>query len=244
MDRSRPHPPPPVMPSKFHVPATVSKINPDLPTVAIDLSGAYADRAPQKTGYLQPQWNQIQEKAEPFTQAGAADRFSSFLSEATKLGAEAANLILEAPLSYAFAPEPEDFSLNAQRRPVERKTNYSGLDCINDDRPWIRNAGAATALVALLFLKTVRPHIPKAMTVNLFEGFWSWISTETPHQDDVEGLIKGFQEGHIVSALNQSKQKFQTALQLLGDDSEEASRPPLIVFGHKDLAAAYNPTDH
>lgn len=232
------------MPSKFHVPADVSEIDHDLPIVAIDLSGAYAEPAPQKTGYLQPRWNGIKDHTGPVTQAKAAKLFNIFLSGAAEMGTEAVNLILEAPLSYAFAPGPKDFPLNAQRRPVERKTNYSGLDCINDDRPWIRNAGAATALVALLFLKAVQPRIPKSMTINLFEGLWSWIGGSSPHQGDVEGLIKGFQEERIVPAKLGEQQAFQTALQLLGDDSPTAARPPLIVFGHPDLAAAYKPTDH
>jgi hypothetical protein len=233
-----------VIPSKFHIPATVSEIDLDLPTVAIDLSGAYAEIAQKKTGYSQPQWLRIGEKTGPCSQAEAAEWFTTSLSAMAESGAKSVNLILEAPLSYAFAPNPEGIPLNAQRRPVERKTNYLNPELINDDRPWIRNAGAATALVALLFLKEIRPRIPDTMIVNLFEGFWSWIDTATPHQDDVKGLIKGFRQGHIVPALNQSTQNFQTALQLLGETSEHAVRPPFVVFGHPALAEAYKPTDH
>lgn len=227
---------------KFYVPAESSEIQTDLATVAIDLSGAYAEPAPAKTGYFQPAWGGHEARNGPCTQAEAASWFTSFLNHVAGTGGSAVNLILEAPLSYACASRPNRFPLNAQRRSVERKTNYTNPDLITDDRPWIRNAGAATALVALLFLNAIRPHIPKGITVQLFEGLWSWIPAKTRHQDDVHGLAEGIKVGRVVAAQVGPGQISHTALDLLGDTSPTASRPPLIVFGHPDLATAYNPT--
>ncbi|MFN0128095.1 MAG: hypothetical protein ACKV19_15575, partial [Verrucomicrobiales bacterium] len=153
---------------------------------------------------------------------------------------DAVNLILEAPLSYAVAL---DASSDARLRDIENPQSYPQLALLpNQQRPWNSNAGASTALMALVFLSDLQSRTPKGITLNLFDGFWSWLPKPCKHAEVAQGLLEGLQSaGNRVIRLRAGAVAYRTALELLGIDATNGLIPPLIVFGHKDLADAYQP---
>lgn len=237
------------MQPKFEIPATASEIAPEIPTVAIDLSSAYSLPVSRNTGYSVAPWDSLPEENKDFTQEVAATRLIDYMTKAQALGASRINLILEAPLSFRFScSEGQRATLNAHARSVELRTNYPTLDVASHgNRPWTLNAGASTALMALFFLKEIRRRAPDGISINLFEGFWSWVAKPKDHHTVTRSLVahlRSRKEGFIVKLPTDKITSYRTALDLLDDTSPTVVTPPLIVFGHPDLARAYQPSGH
>lgn len=227
----------------LHVPTDPKQANPDLPTVAIDLSAAYSSEK-KGTGFATSGLNCTPSAFRNVTQTQALNQTLDFFKRVEETGIVSVNLILEAPLSWTFASTEPPNHLDARLREIEKPSSFPNLRLKPGKiRGWMVNAGASTSLVALLFLKELEPQIPKDLRVNLFEGFWSWVKKPKQHRDVAEGLLDGLKQGdrRIVS-LPPSSICYRTALQFLGIPAENASVPPLVVFGHHDLAEAYVPT--
>ena len=229
----------------------LARVDKSLPTAAIDLSGAYSDPAPAGTGYAQSQWQLIPSMAKDLTQSQAAKRFVDYVDAAKDAGAPSVNLILEAPLSYCFeGRRTGSTSLNARLRAVERGKHYPQLRESNvPDRPWTVNAGASTALVAILLLRHLNISLPAGLQVNLFEGFWSWSEKPNAHHKVARALIEGFsanaadEPAHIVPLPDGADEfHYQTILDVVFPTANPTSSPPLIVYGDPVLAGLYSPS--
>jgi|GEM_PF-4396112 len=222
-----------------------NEVDSSIPSVAIDLSGAYSAPAPLGTGYAQTQWRHVAMMAQDVTQTQAVDLTLAYFNQVRVAGAIRVNLILEAPLCWAFSDQDAESRLNANVRSVERRSNYANDLCDSKhDRPWTVNAGASTSLMALLFLKDLAGQIPHGLTVNLFEGFWSWLNKLRRHHAVASALLEGLQAGgkRIVTLPTTQAIRYQTALRFLQistTPATHANRPPLIIFGHHNLADAY-----
>jgi hypothetical protein len=224
----------------IHVPTDPGQVNTDLPSIAIDLSGAYT---PDKrgTGFAISCRGDLPAASDDLTQTDALKVTVSHFQQLRQAGETSTNLILEAPLSWAFASS--DLFLDARLREIEKPSSYPALDLQpNQVRPWNSNAGASTSLMALLFLKALDPQIPRGLTVNLFEGFWSWKRKPKRHGEVAEDLLEGLQAGgNRVVSLPKSSISYRTVLKLLNIRAQNQDRPPLIIFGYKELAIAYRP---
>lgn len=215
-----------------------------IPSVAIDLSGAHSPGV-KGTGFSRSDCDGLPPTAQDLTQTEAIDETVSYLEEVHQKGERAANLILEAPLSWAFTAAEGATRNDARLREVETRASYIELKTTSQrNRPWNINAGASTSLMALLFLNELVPRIPDELTVHLFEGFWSWVKKPKRHGDVARGLLEGLAAGgsRVVRLPDSSSSiGYRTALQLLDIPAEKQNQPPLIVFGHKDLANAFRP---
>jgi hypothetical protein len=223
----------------FSIPKNSNEIQIDLPTFAVDISGAYTSGA-QGTGFasLGPG---VEDNSADITQNEAIDRIASLL-HSLKENTPGVNLIIEAPLSYAMATSG---SSNALLREIEKPASYPKLTlAANRVRPWNSNAGASTALMALIFLTDLQARAPKGVTINLFEGFWTWLRKPDKHARVAMDLLEGFRAGgKRVVWITSKNVHYRTALDLLKIGSPDASIPPPVVFGHEDLANAYAPQD-
>lgn len=224
----------------FHVPKSPGDAERGLPTFAVDISGAYTCGV-QGTGFASRGFGSTDCHGEDLSQSKVVDRIVTSL-EALKNNKEGrVNLIIEAPLSYAVASSG---SSDALLREIEKPASYPALQLdANRVRPWNCNAGASTALMTLIFLTDLRARAPKGVTINLFEGFWSWgneLGKPKKHFKVALQLLDGLKAGgNRVIWLPDDKVNYRTALDLLRFDSSTASTPPPIVFGHEKLASAY-----
>lgn len=219
----------------FHVPDIINDEITHLPTFAVDVSGAYTD-GKRGTGFAfrTPEKSHAQD----LTQTEVIEQIAGWLEKLRAEGIETVNLILEAPLSYAVAVNA---SSDARLRDIEKPQSYPQLALpLNHPRPWNSNAGSSTAMMALVFLSDLRSRAPEGITVNLFEGFWSWLPKPRNHAEVAQGLLQGLQSDRVIS-LAVGAVAYRTALRLLGINTPNAGTPPWIVFGHEDLANAYDP---
>ena len=219
----------------FHVPDNMNDEITRLPTFAVDVSGAYTD-GKKGTGFA----FRTPEKshAEDLTQTEVIKQIAGCLEELRDGGIGTVNLILEAPLSYAVAVKA---SSDARLRDIEKPQSYPLLALPPDrPRPWNSNAGASTAMMALVLLADLRSRAPEGISVNLFEGFWSWLPKPRKHAEVALGLLNGMRSNHVIR-LAVGAVAYRTAVELLGINSPSAGTPPWIVFGHEDLANAYHP---
>lgn len=223
----------------FSIPKNTNEIQIDLPTFAVDISGAYTSGA-RGTGFacLGPG---LEDSSADLTQNEAIDHIASRL-HIVKENMPGVNLIVEAPLSYAMATSG---SSDALLREIEKPESYPKLTLpANRVRPWNSNAGASTALMALIFLTDLQARAPKGVTINLFEGFWTWLRKPNKHARVAMDLLECFRAGGKRVVWMPSKNvHYRTALDLLKVESPDANMPPPVVFGHKDLANAYAPQD-
>jgi len=222
----------------------VDEFDGSLPAVAIDLSGAHSDVAPNGTGYAQRNRGGVAAMARDVTQTEAADWALAYFTQVRAAGETCANLILEGPLSWAFSSQGNENRLNAVVRSVERRANYADDLCESErDRPWTLNAGASTSLMGQILLKNLAGQIPQGLRVSLFEGFWSWIAKPSRHHAVASGLLAGLAQGNnrIVTLPALAQVRYETTLQFLQIPAVHAERPPLIVFGHQLLADNYHP---
>ena len=232
----------------FRVP-TPTEIDRCLPTAAIDLSGAFSDPAPNGTGYAHCSWMGSREVSEDVTQAQAVSRLCEYVTKVKQSNARAMNLILEAPLSYCFdGAHGGGTSLNARLRAPELRSNYTQFESRSKtDRPWTLNAGSSTALAAILFLRQLKSALPEGIEINLFEGFWSWSKKPGKHHKVASSLVTALlrdpsERPPLVVSLpaGDSQFHYQTILDVVFPQANQATSPPLIVFGDQWLAKAYS----
>lgn len=74
------------------------------------------------------------------------------------------------------------------------------------------------------FLGNIRRRLPTGITLNLFEGFWSWIDKPKDHHIVTKHLNEGRRE-FIVKLPTDEGTQYQTALNLLGDNSPIPAEP-------------------
>ena len=222
----------------IHVPTNTTEVDASLPGIAVDLSGAYSV-GKAATGFASSQWGTIKATEYDLTQTKAVEMTVSCLQRFQTQGAAKVNLILEAPLSWAVASQ--DASSDARLREIEKPSSYPRLHIApNKVRPWNCNAGASTALMALIFLADLFSKISSGPSINLFEGFWSWMQKPKSHSRVALDLLGGLKiGGKRVVRLPDSMVSYRTTLQLLGIPAENGHRPPLVILGHKTLADAY-----
>lgn len=213
----------------------------NLPTLAIDVSAAHSVSR-KGTGFGFQQTPSTPIELEDLTQTEALSKTIEKIRELKKSSLDTANLILEAPLSGAVSSG--DAFLDAQLRPTDIPSNYPKLHLRRgQSRPWNGNAGAATMLMALMFLRSLAERMPESFTLNLFEGFWTWGAKPRKHHLVAKGLIEALRAGgNRIIKLSEDSFKYTTALQLLGIAAENQNHPPLIVFGNSGLGDAYQPS--
>jgi hypothetical protein len=224
----------------FHIPKSHRETEIGLPTFAVDISGAYTCGA-QGTGFASRGFESGDCLGEDLSQSKVVDRIVTSLESLKRNKGGKVNLIVEAPLSYAVA---SGGSSDALLREIEKPASYPALQLnANRVRPWNCNAGASTALMALIFLTDLRARAPQGVTINLFEGFWSWgneLGKPKKHFKVALQLLDSLQAGgNRVIWLPDAKVHYRTALDLLRIESSTTSTPPPIVFGHEKLASAY-----
>lgn len=213
-----------------------------LPTFAIDVSAAHSANR-KGTGFAYQQGRSTAVEKEDVTQTEALSKTIERIQKLNESSLNTANLILEAPLSGAISCR--DAFLDARLRSTDIPSNYPALNLhAGQSRPWNVNAGAATMLMALMFLRSLTERMPESFVLNLFEGFWTW-GEEKPKQHHLvaKGLIESLRAGgNRIIKLPEDDFVYATALQLLGIEAENQECPPLIVFGNSALADAYQPS--